>query len=423
MSSPTSPIACVVGSAVTSGLDEIAQDASVAAGKLIVWSMGWWTTTESVDPNTSTVHDLQHYTMPVVALILVCSVLWQAFRMVLSRKPEPLIQVITGLAKFAGVYIIGLAGWEVAVQISDLLATSLITQTADEFGQRMAGQMQGLFELKAVVALLISVVLIVLSAIQWVLGFARQAGMAVLAVLLPLAAAGSINTATQPWLKKVNGWMVGLVAYKPSAALVYAIGFKLMTTDTLGANGQPITANDPATQALDSEIIGIMVLVLGVFCLPVMMKFFGQFGADSSGAGVAGVLVGGAVVAGGAMSIAAKSGGAASSVSRMERSGPGTGGGGGGPTGATTPPSAGPTPGPSGNSPAGGPSTPNPTTTPSPTPPSPNSTPAPAAGGAAAGGAAAAAGSAGAAAVAVKTVGRTGQQLGKEFGGSPGANP
>ncbi len=44
----------------------------------------------------------------------------------------------------------------------------------------------------------------------------RQGALVVLAGALPLAAAGTLTPATRPWFKKVTGWMMALIFYKPA---------------------------------------------------------------------------------------------------------------------------------------------------------------------------------------------------------------
>jgi hypothetical protein len=114
-----------------------------------------------------------------------------------------------------------------------------------------------------------------LGAVQWVLGFVRQAGILVLAALLPLAASGSINESTKPWLNRMLPWLLTLVLYRPMAALIYMIGFTFLGT-----------ANDVTT-----VMTGLMVLVLAVIAMPAMMRFFSWAGVSAGGGG-------GAVMAG-----------------------------------------------------------------------------------------------------------------------------
>jgi hypothetical protein len=399
--------------AASSAVDSAAQDLVAQAGKAVVWAMSWWTTTSTIDPNDAVVRELQHTTLPVVGLILVGSVLWQALLMVLSRKPTPLVNVASGLVRYAAVCTAGLAFWEVIVWLSDAVTSSIVSAAAGDFGTTLAAHTNSLFTLKAILAGLLALVLFVLSVIQWILGFVRLAGIEVLAVLLPLAAAGSITESTRPWLRKINSWLITLVAYKPAAALIYAIGFKLLVGPLPG------DANSDM-QPVSRTMIGIMVLLLAVFALPIMLKFLAPFGADSSGGGLAGALLGGAAGAAGAVKLTGMlGGGAVSSAARIQRSGPGTGG---------PAPTPGPTPMPGPPSP-----TPGPTPTPGPAPGAgasagvaANGTAAAgsaaggtAAGSAAAGSTAAAAGPAGVAAAAAMAAAAQVKKHAQGFGGQP----
>ena len=49
----------------------------------------------------------------------------------------------------------------------------------------------------------------------------RQAGLLVLAAMLPLAASGSLTRSTRGWLDKMIVWLIAMVAYKPAAAFIY----------------------------------------------------------------------------------------------------------------------------------------------------------------------------------------------------------
>src|SRR5205085_2693041 len=84
-----------------------------------------------------------------------------------------------------------------------------------------------------------------------------------LAALLPLAASGSINESTKPWLNRMLPWLLTLVLYRPMAALIYMIGFTFLGT-----------GNDVTT-----VMTGLMVLVLAVVAMPAMMRFFSWAGA------------------------------------------------------------------------------------------------------------------------------------------------
>ena len=81
-------------------------------------------------------------------------------------------------------------------------------------------------------ALLFSVVALVLAMIQWVLMAFREAGLLVLAAMLPLAAAGP-----RAWLNRLLAWLLAIVVYKPGAAFIYYIGFSYLSTTSSNGCG------------------------------------------------------------------------------------------------------------------------------------------------------------------------------------------
>ena len=176
----------------------------------------------------------------------------------------------------------------------------------------------------------LGIVAIVLSALQALLMLFRQGALVVLAGALPLAAAGTLTPATRPWFKKVTGWMMALIFYKPCAAAVYAAAF------TMAGTGKNLT----------TVLAGLAMIALSLVALPALMRFFtwttGQV-ENSSGGGFMQTALS-SVTAIGAMrgySGGAGGAGAADQARRQtQQLGPADGGGTSGPrapAGATTP--------------------------------------------------------------------------------------
>src|SRR4051812_22045357 len=289
-------------------------------------AMTFWVGTETVNPDSPAVQNLQRYTVPVSAVILTGSVMVQGIRMMFSRKKDPLVSAAVDLIRYAVVSAIGLTTLALGVQAADAMAQSLIDQGINGYAERMKvvfGQGivtgGGAFEL-----LLLALIGFLLGILQWLLAFFRTAGLLVLAAMLTLAATRA------EWVKRIVPWALTLVAYKPMAAMIYVIGFGLM------GDGHDV----------NTRLTGLMVLALAAVAMPAMMRFF----AWSGGAAAGGSGVGGAL-AGGAMGIAARGGfgggsgggggggggGAAQTVQGTAANGPGSS-----PAGARANPSGGP---------------------------------------------------------------------------------
>jgi type IV secretion system protein TrbL len=333
----SSPVGAA-GCAVADGLGELGSDAVAAAGRsafdslalsaaeagaeMFTKALSWWVTSPSViDPNSPAVQSLQDYSRPVVLLILMISVLAQAIRMIISRKKDPAVDVVVGLVRFAVISMLGLVVLVAAVAAADGIARSIMDPAVQEFTARMDGVNDSLAEkAQSFILFFYGLGIFVLSIVQWILGFFRQAGILVLATMIPLAASGSVNRSTRPWMSKLTGWLIALVAYKPMAAMIYAIGLQLM--------GE---ADDLAT-----AITGVMVLILAVLALPAMLRFFQWTGVSSGGGGgAAGVLAAGAT---GAIALHQIAGGSSANrqADTMNRSGPQTAPAGAAPAPSTT---------------------------------------------------------------------------------------
>jgi type IV secretion system protein TrbL len=316
-------LTCAATKVAASAFDSIVESAGKAAAEMIGNAMTFWVGTETVNPDSPAVQNLQRYTVPVSAVILTGSVMVQGIRMMLSRKKDPLIAVAVDLIRYAVIHAIGLTTLALGVQAADAIAQALVDQGLNDYAERMKGIFtQGIDTNGAFSLLLLALIGFLLGMLQWLLAFVRTAGLLVLAALLTLAAARA------EWMKRIVPWALTLVAYKPMAAMIYVIGFQLM------GDGQDVS----------TRLTGLMVLALAAVAMPAMMRFFAwSSGATSGGSGVGGGL------AAGAMGIAARGGfgggggGAAQTAQGTAANGPGSS-----PAGARANPAAGPPPSPSG---------------------------------------------------------------------------
>jgi type IV secretion system protein TrbL len=334
---------CQVGQAVTDSFERLVQAAAESAAKMVVTATTWWTTTGTVNLQQPAVSRVQALTVPLIAIILTASVIWQAIRMMLARKGEPALAIAEGLARFAVWNAVGVAVFAGALRAGDELAKAWLGTSATDLAGRMAAVVVALIVQPqagtslAFAVLLMAIVIIVLSLVQWAIGWLRQAALLVLVGLIPLAASGSLNQATRPWLSRLLGWAVALACWKLAAALIYAIGFELIGTG----------------QDLSALVTGMFVIVLSVIALPAMLRFFAWGVGGLSGGGGGGLLAAagatGSLLAAAAMTRRDQ---AVTHAAYMDQHGPSSGGGpsGGGPAGP-----GGALPGGPGRGPAGAP--------------------------------------------------------------------
>lgn len=315
---------------------------------------------------------LRGYVLPITLLITVVGLLWQAIVMTVTRNGEPLLQVVRGLWNTALWGAVGIAGTQLALQAGDSFANWVILtalHTSDPgtgnqtFTAALGDMLVARLAATPIVGILAGTVIIIVVIIQTILMVFRSAAITILAGMLQLAAAGSFTRATSPWMGKVTGSIVALIAYKPVAALVYATGLAFMSDHESSAN----------------FVIGLAVLALSVIALPAMAKFFNwTVGAVQTSNGIG--IFGGGAAAGmhAASSLRGLGGNSAAEHSRyMDNHGPGSSGPGSpGPTGSGSPsgpagPGGGPAPtvingafSPTGPAGAGVPATPTTTVAP-----------------------------------------------------------
>jgi hypothetical protein len=126
-------------------------------------------------------------------------------------------------------------------------------------GAATAGPSQGT-QAAAGLSLLLVLALagIVLVIVLWIEVLLRNAAIAVLIAMSPIAAAGQVSEATKTWWPRMVSATVQLIILKPVIALVFAVG--------LGMAGQ--------SSGIPALLQGLLVLALAVFAWPVIAWFF-----------------------------------------------------------------------------------------------------------------------------------------------------
>ena len=199
-----------------------------------------------------------------------------------------------------------------------------------------------------ILIIVLGLVAVLVSVVQIILMLARGGLLVVLAGILPTAAAATNTEMGRTWFRKAVSWLVAFILYKPAAAVVYAVAFKLAGTNVFRDDGT----------GLISVLTGLTLMCVALVALPALMRFVTPLvgavaggGAGSAMAiGAAAALPSGAIQAGQLLG-GGQSGGGAGPAGP---SGSGTGGqgapGGAGPSGA---PGAGGAAGASGGGTAG----------------------------------------------------------------------
>ena len=285
--------------AATSGIfDGFAQTMARAFADILQATLTWWLGPSGValkpllrtlaDPSGRNPAGLLAW---VAAVVAVFALITAAINLMLRRRLDDAINIGIGLFKFALVYT---AGWTVLLGLWNLADELTNTILGDKGTADLSAPFISL-TLASAVNPASSGLMIVVGLIGAILGlflfFAmlfRTAAIVILAIALPLAAAGAVGSgATKEWLPKVTGWLLALIFFRPLAALIYTIGLEVMTR----SNGA-----DPMMGLL----IGVAIIGTALVSLGALMKLLTwTTGAAMGAGGGAGMALAGAGVAGG----------------------------------------------------------------------------------------------------------------------------
>lgn len=282
------PVAGQAAGAVASGaLNGIASAIQSGVAWIVANSIDWWIRVPS--PNLAAepaVGHLQQLMLPVTAAVAVLGLIIAGGKMAVTRKASPLVDTATGLVTIAATTAIGVVLPTLLLQAGDAWSDWVLNAST---GGQFAARMTSVLTLKGAqpgAVVVLGIIAIIISAMQAVLMLFRQGALVVLAGVLPLAAAGTLTAATRPWFKKVTGWMLALIFYKPAAAAVDATAFTMIGT-----------GKDVRTIFMGFAMVGLSLLAL-----PVLMRFFtwttGQVADAAGGGGVMQTALSGAVAFG-----------------------------------------------------------------------------------------------------------------------------
>ncbi|SDP65265.1 hypothetical protein SAMN04487914_12364 [Arthrobacter sp. ok909] len=240
--------------------------------------------------------ELGYWTLALAVL----SVILGGTRMIWEQRGAPLKDLLRSLLTLTLVSGLGLAVISILVIAADAFSASIIDRATDGKGFAHAMAILVMTNQTGVgvfILIILGLVGLIASLVQIVLMIVRGGMLVILAGILPTTAAFTNTEMGRQWFQKAIGWTIAFILYKPAAAIVYAVAFKLM-----GSSGGNV---------LLGSITGFALMIVALLALPALMRFVTPMvGAVASGSG------GGAGAAVGAMATGAVS---------MGRSGSGRG--------------------------------------------------------------------------------------------------
>jgi hypothetical protein len=292
--------------------------------------------------------------------LAILSVLVAAGRMAWTQRAAPLKELMGSVLTLIAVAGAGLVVIRLATQAGDEFSVWMLNNSttcnvtngeSNCFGTNISA-MIGL-TLTSPIGLIglffLGMLAVMMTYVQIALMVFRSAMLVVLAGIFPLAASFTNTEIGRQWFKKAMAWTLAFILYKPAAAIVYAIAFRMTGTDLFKSDGT----------GLFQIMTGLALMLIALVALPALMRFLVPAVSSVGGGGNAGLLLGAAAV-GAAGEIAtgairARSNGGGGGGNDSGPSGSKSSPGGKGTTAATPSPSgAGASPAASGGGAAGG---------------------------------------------------------------------
>lgn len=252
-----------------------------------------------------------------VGAFMVLGVIMAGLRIMWRQDGADAREVIKGFLIFAAISGAGTATVQLLLGAGERFSSYLLQQSVsvpgDEdqeavFGAGLADilflpadlsgpEVEGSFWLAgtgvgAIMAILLLLFAVMVFVVQIVILVIRGALLLIMVILLPVAAALAMTDTGRRMLSKYAGWLLALILYKPAAAILYAIAFRLGSDE----------------QSLLNVVTGMAIFVCALFMLPALLRLIvPATAAVASGGGTGGIAAAGAGAVGATGAIAVKS--------------------------------------------------------------------------------------------------------------------
>jgi type IV secretion system protein TrbL len=282
-----------IGAAVEGTFGAVARAIAEAGEAVLREVTTAWTRVPSGSlTNTDAIRLLQGDLRVVTALVAVLGLMAAAAKMAITRRGEDMRDAVAGLVRVMVVGAAGITALTLLLEAGDVFAVWVLDRATE--GQFNPALVLTGGTLGAGLMFILGLLAIITGVIQIGLLLVRSSLIVVLAGFWPVAAAGSMTPAGAQTWKKLTGWLLAFILYKPVAAICYAAAFRL-----LGGG-----AGAAAAPSLLSTIEGMLLLALAIVALPAMLRLVVPAVSAIGGMSTAGVVAGGAAVATGAVALA-----------------------------------------------------------------------------------------------------------------------
>ncbi len=335
----------VASSAANSVFSSLAQTLASAQAELLKVLFTAWLgiPTPGLTGAGSPVVFLQSHLSGLVGAAAVCGMIVAGIRMMFEYKHEHTVEAFKALIRTIIIIGAGSAAIAMLSAAGDAFSTWIVGQAAGSASVAQTFTTDANLQLASTVSPGVILLLAPLSMlgilIQIALLLVRSTFLVILAGCWPLAAAASTTEDGRAWYRRLTGWIIAFLLFKPVAGIIYATAIRMLT-------GGPSNELD--------VIEGVILLTMACLALPALLRLVAPMTGRLGGIGTAevlgaavGVAAGAAMVVGTGGAGAAAAPAAAGGGSLAGGAGAAAGGGGGGLAGLAG--------GASGGGPGGGP--------------------------------------------------------------------
>ncbi|HUN38547.1 MAG TPA: hypothetical protein VMU95_41685 [Trebonia sp.] len=272
---PQELVGGAASTAASQGWDVICQAFADAAALLFKAFGNAFTGIADVNLASSGIASPYGISLVIAFSVAALLVFGQVMRTAWTHDGSGLAQAISGVAKAFLAWLLTAAVATAALAAADT-TTQYIVNASFGSQQALAGKLANLVnwsgggsasglseagtqtDASLSLLLVLAVVGIILVIVLWVEMLLRNAAIAVLIAMSPIAAAGQVSETTKAWWPRMVSATVQLIILKPIIALVFAVGFAMAGQST----------------GIPALLQGLLVLALAVFCWPVIARFF-----------------------------------------------------------------------------------------------------------------------------------------------------
>lgn len=204
---------------------------------------------------------LSFYTLGLMVLAIIV----QGARIAIERRGDGFKDLGVSLLRYVMVSTIGVAIVGTLLVAGDQFSQWILDNSVQgsDFVTNLGKLMTdptGLGQLSAAAAVILFAFGIIVALLQCVLMLIRSGVLLIMIGTWPLSASAAALQSGREWFTKQTAWILAFVLYKPAAAIVYAVAFRLM--------GQGTPSNDPVITILT----GIALMSAAILTLPALIK-------------------------------------------------------------------------------------------------------------------------------------------------------